>query len=99
IVLMSLAISGVLFITNWKLALVSMVTLPLLARTVTWYNRAVRPLFYQVQQELAVLAAVAQENIAGARVVKAFAREPYEIGKFKGQNAKLHDKYLETAEI
>ncbi len=99
LVLLGTAISGVLWITNWKLAIVSMVTVPLLARTVVSYNRSIQPLFRQVQQEVAVLATVAQENIAGARVVKAFAREPYEIAKFNRQNAILEDKYLEAAEV
>ncbi|MEA2642434.1 MAG: ATP-binding cassette, subfamily multidrug efflux pump [Chloroflexota bacterium] len=99
IVLMCSAIGVVLFLTNWKLAIASMVMLPFVARTVTLYNRAIRPLYWQVQQELAVLATVVQENIAGARVVRAFAREPYEIQKFKTQNAVLQRQYLETTEI
>lgn len=98
-VLMSLAVSVVLFATNWKLAIVSIVTLPLLGHTVAKYNRAVEPLFGQVQEELAKLAAIAQENIAGAKVVKAFAREPHEIGKFSAQNTTLQNQYLEAAEI
>ncbi len=98
-VLMALAITIILFATNWILAIVSVVSLPFLGQTIARYNRAVQPLFGQVQEELARLAGIAQENIAGAKVVKAFAREPHEIGKFSAQNAALQQQYVQAAEI
>jgi ABC-type multidrug transport system fused ATPase/permease subunit len=95
----TVGISAVLLITNWKLALASVLLLPLIMRTVAYYNEAVRPYFWRIQQELAVLAAVAQENIAGAKVVRAFARESDEIDKFNRQNDALQDQYLAAAEV
>jgi ATP-binding cassette subfamily B protein len=92
-------ISIVLILTNWKLALVSMLMLPLLFRSVMIYSRRVRPMFQQIQEELSILAAIVQENLAGAKVVKAFAREPYQIEKFNKQNAYLTDEYLKAARI
>lgn len=99
LILMGTGITVVLLATNWKLAIASLVMLPLLLRTIALYNEAVRPLFRQVQEELAVLAAVVQENLAGAKVVKAFAREPDEIRKFTRQNDNLQREYVRAAEI
>jgi ATP-binding cassette subfamily B protein len=98
-IVMGTGITIVLFATNWKLALVSLICVPLLFRTIEQYNASVRPLFRQVQEELAVLAAIIQENLAGAKVVKAFAREPNEIEKFNDQNDYLQTKYVAAAKI
>ncbi|HZT06952.1 MAG TPA: ABC transporter ATP-binding protein [Chloroflexota bacterium] len=98
-VCLGIGISIVLFVTNWKLAIVSILILPAFLRTVVRYSKTVRPMFQQIQQELAVLAAIVQENLAGARVVKAFAREPYLIEKFNQQNDHLLDEYLNAARV
>ncbi len=99
LIMMGAGISIILFTTNWKLALASVVMMPLLLRTIHYYNDAVRPLFRQAQEELAQLAAIVQENLAGAKVVKAFAREPDEIRKFGRQNEVLQQQYVAAAEI
>ncbi|HEX9880193.1 MAG TPA: ABC transporter ATP-binding protein [Candidatus Binatia bacterium] len=98
-VFIGLGIGVILFYMNWKLALASLVTLPLLARAATTYGRRVRPLFRQAQQELAVLASMVQENLAGARVVRAFAREQDQVKKFLRQNDLLLDQYLAAARV
>lgn len=96
-VMIGVGISFMLFNMNWKLALASLVTFPLLFRVATQYGRKIRPLFRQAQQEVAVLAAIVQENLAGARVIKAFAREPDEVKKFERQNNLLLGQYLAAA--
>lgn len=98
-VLIGVGIGFILFGMNWKLALVSLVTLPFLLRAATQYGRRVRPLFRKVQQEVAVLASIVQENLAGARVVKAFAREQDQIRKFESQNDHLLGQYLAAARV
>ena len=99
LIFMGTGITIVLFAMNWKLAIVSILTLPFLFNTIEKYNRDVRPLFRQAQEELAQLASIIQENLAGAKVVKAFAREPDEIAKFGEQNAKLQEQYVAAAEL
>jgi ATP-binding cassette subfamily B protein len=96
---MSVGITVLLFITNWKLAVASLLILPVFFRVVTIYTRTVRPLFRQIQQELSVLAAIVQENLAGGKVVKAFAREPQQIEKFDRQNDVLLTEYLQAARV
>jgi len=98
-VCLGFGITLVLFLTNWKLAIVSMLMLPFLFRTVMSYSQNVRPMFQQIQEELSVLAAIVQENLAGSRVVKAFAREPYQIEKFDKQNNFLLNEYLRAAKV
>ncbi|HEY3118304.1 MAG TPA: ABC transporter ATP-binding protein [Chloroflexota bacterium] len=98
LIILGVGISLVLFATNWKLTLAALVVVPMLLRTVDAYQQAIRPVFSQAQQELAVLASIVQENLAGARVVKAFAREGDEIRKFHEQNERLQDQYLGAAE-
>jgi len=74
---------------NWRLTLISMVTVPVLAWRVQVYATKVRPMFTQIQQQVAVVNTRIQENIAGQRVVKAFARKQYEIDKFERDNMEL----------
>jgi ATP-binding cassette subfamily B protein len=52
-----------------------------------------------VQQEIAVLASILQENLAGARLVRSFARERDEIEKFERQNDRLSDQYVRAAKV
>ncbi|MPZ14241.1 MAG: ATP-binding cassette domain-containing protein [Chloroflexi bacterium] len=99
LILLGTGISIVLFSMNWKLAIAALLTLPFLVRTIAQYHVRVRPLFRLVQEELAVLAAITQENIAGAKVIKAFAREKDEIRKFESQNARLQEQYVAAAEV
>lgn len=99
IIILSIGITVVLFLSNWKLAIASLVMVPFLMRTMDRYSRGVRPVFRQVQEEMARLAAIVQENLAGARVVKAFAREPDEIARFHRQDERLQQQYLVAAEV
>ncbi len=98
-IFIGLGISVVLFNMNWKLAMASLVTLPFLSHVASQYGHRVRPLFRKAQQELAVLATIVQENLAGSRVVKAFAREQDQINRFEQQNGLLLDQYLAAAKV
>ena len=99
LVFLAVGITIVLLTMNWKLALASALVFPLLWQTMIRYNRVARPLFYQVQEALSVLAAITQENLAGAKVVKGFARESDEIRKFDDQNDVLEEQYVGAAEV
>jgi len=99
IVVLVVSVAAVLLLMNWKLALFSMATFPWLFQTVTRFNATFRPLSLQIQQQLAVLTTVLQENLAGVRIVKAFAREPEQIELFDRQNDALLDLNLKAAQI
>jgi ATP-binding cassette subfamily B multidrug efflux pump len=78
-----------LFAINWRLALVSMFIIPLSLVVFGVFATRARPMFIRVQQKLSALNTVLQENLAGVRVVKAFAREPYEAERFAQSNREL----------
>ncbi|RPI91666.1 MAG: ABC transporter ATP-binding protein, partial [Chloroflexi bacterium] len=77
---------GALALMNPRLTLLSLATMPLLAYTGYRFGSVYRPLSLQIQQQLAVLTTVLEQNLRGTRVVKAFAQEDAEIQKFERQN-------------
>jgi len=85
-VVLYITVLALMFFLNWQLALLSLITLPFLAFTAVQYGTKVRPLFSRMQRQWATLTAVLQENVTGVRVVKAFAREDFEIDKFARDN-------------
>ena len=73
-----------LFVTNWQLSLVMLVIVPFTFVVFGTIASRIRPMFKIVQERLAKLNTVLQENLAGVRVVKAFVREPYEAERYAG---------------
>ncbi len=80
------------FVMNWKLALCMLAIAPLLFLIVVLFKNKVGPKHVALREKLAAMNTDAQENISGNRVVKAFAREDYEIEKFE----KCNREYMET---
>lgn len=72
----------ILFLTNWRLALVVLPILPIALALFVIFGTIAGPLFGQVQKRLSKLNTILQENLAGVRVVKAFAREKHEQKHF-----------------
>ncbi len=70
------------FIMNWKLALSVLITTPLILIIILMFKKRVAPMHGLLREKFALLNTNAQENISGNKVVKAFAREEYEINKF-----------------
>ncbi len=83
IVLITLIAIGGMFYLNWQLALVSIVTIPIIAWRSITVSRRMRPLWMQIQQSQAEVTQTAEEGLSGIRVVKAFSREPFESEKFR----------------
>ncbi len=90
-ILMMVGSIALLFATDWQLALIMLVLVPLTFGIFALFASKARPLFMQIQQRLADLNTVLQENLAGVRVVKAFAREPYEAQRYAHANQNLFD--------
>jgi len=93
-VLMMVGSIVLLFVTDWQLALIILVLVPLTFGVFGFFASKARPLFKRIQQRLADLNTVLQENLAGVRVVKAFAREPYEAQRYALANQNLFDLNL-----
>ncbi len=79
------AVTAVLFILNWKLALLSTIPIPLVVVSLRVYARRVRPAFRNRQRELGDLNAVLNDNLSGIREIKAFTREPHEAKRVHQQ--------------
>jgi ATP-binding cassette subfamily B protein len=73
----------VMFVYNWKLTLVALWIAPLLIGLAYRYSHVAHPLLRDVQQKMADVATVAEENIVGVHVVKSFAQEQAEQAKFE----------------
>ena len=80
---------------NWKLTLMLIVITPLLMLISRTFSRHVRPRFVFMREKLSEMNTAAQENIAGNRVIKAFAREEYEKQRFAEKNRAFMDSNLE----
>jgi ATP-binding cassette subfamily B protein len=80
-----------LLVLDWRLALVSVIVVPFtITLSIVFFGR-VSKAYEKYQEQDAVLSNRLQENLTGVRVVKAFARQPYEIDKFETEN---WEKYL-----
>lgn len=75
-----------------ELALLSLIPVPFVVVLSSRYGRRSRPALQEVQQRIAELTAEAEENISGIRVVKAFAREDWQLNRFRGAVERLFDQ-------
>jgi ATP-binding cassette subfamily B protein len=83
------SVTVVLFFFEWRLAFIVLAVTPLLVALAYRYSHVAHPTLRDVQQKLADVATVAEENIVGVHVVKAFAQEPAEEAKFAVRNDAL----------
>jgi ABC-type multidrug transport system fused ATPase/permease subunit len=88
------SVTVVLFFFEWKLALISLAITPLLVVLAYRYSHVTHPTLRDVQQKLADVATVAEENIVGVHVVKAFAQEPAEEEKFRRRSELVFEQTL-----
>ncbi len=79
---------------NWKLTLLLIAITPVLLIITKLFSKHVRPRFVFMREKLSEMNTAAQENIAGNRVVKAFAREEYEKERFEKKNHAFMDSHL-----
>ena len=74
-VLTVLSVMGVLFVIEWRLALIALAITPLIVAVAYRYSHVSHPVLRDIQQRLGEVATVAEESIVGVHVVKAFAQE------------------------
>ena len=90
------AIVGMMFWMDWRLALVSLITVPLLFAATNWFRKHARRGFDNVRTRLAKLNAFLQEHISGAQTVQLFNAEGKVLKRFDGINAEYQDANIET---
>ena len=93
-VLTVLSVTVVLFFFQWKLALIALGITPVLVALAYRYSHVAHPTLRDVQQKLADVATVAEENIVGVHVVKSFAQEPQEQQKFTDRSEAVFKQTL-----
>lgn len=82
-----------------KLSIIPLVTMPLIAVFAIYMEKKLDKVYEQISEENAVLNTVAQENLAGVRTVKSFAREKFEIDKFLSHNKKYNDLNMTQSKV
>jgi ABC-type multidrug transport system fused ATPase/permease subunit len=85
-----------MLIVDWELALITFTIVPVLIAVAYRYSHVSHPLLRDVQQKLADVATVAEENIVGVHVVKSFAQEPAEQAKFERRSELVFDQTVRT---
>ena len=95
-VLKMLVITIVMFIIDWKLALISYATMPLILYFTRWFQRSMNAAFVEVRKEVANLNSFVQERISGIKIVQLFAQEREELENFKKINEKHKQAWLKT---
>ncbi|MBR5421207.1 MAG: ABC transporter ATP-binding protein [Lachnospiraceae bacterium] len=85
------------FVISWKMALSLLAVAPLVFIVIFRFRRRVAPMHAKLREKFAQMNTIAQENIAGNRVVKAFVRESHEEEKFDRANREYRDTNMETS--
>lgn len=88
-----------IFTVNTRLALLMLLVLPFTALNTFRQSKEVRPAFQRNRDCFSSLNAFVQENVSGNRVVKAFAKEDYEIEKFNKENDKFRDAQISASRV
>jgi ABC-type multidrug transport system fused ATPase/permease subunit len=86
----------VLFLLDWRLALATLVVLPLMALATAWFRVRSNRAYRRVRERLGLVTASLAEDIAGMRVVQSFTREPENQRSFRGVNERYREANHET---
>ncbi|HID88088.1 MAG TPA: ABC transporter ATP-binding protein [Anaerolineae bacterium] len=97
--LMFVGVSAVLFSMNWRLALLSMIPIPLIALAMRGFSKYVRPAFRRRQAELGELNATLNDNLSGIREIKAFTREDAEAARIRDHISRYRSSLLRALRL
>jgi ATP-binding cassette subfamily B protein len=86
----------VLFLLDWRLALATLLVLPLMAAATVWFRTRSNRAYRSVRERLGLVTATLAEDISGIRVVQSFTREPSSQTTFRGINERYRESNYET---
>ncbi len=95
-VLQMFAVTVLMFVLNWKLALVAIAVLPILVYATKVFQVAIKATFQEVRNQVANLNGFVQERVTGMKIVQLFNREKIEYKNFKDINEKHKQAYIKT---
>ena len=88
-----------MFSMNVKLATVAVCTIPIIIAYSTYFHSHIRDRFTECDENEGVLSTIAQENLTGVRVVRAFGREKFEKDRFEKQNNIYTDAWMKLCKV
>jgi ABC-type multidrug transport system fused ATPase/permease subunit len=98
--ILTIVLAGVVMVVvNPELGLIALAPVPFVVVISYRYGRRARPAIQEVQQRIGELTADAEENITGVRVVKAFAREPRQLERFRRSSGRVFEQAMVTTRL
>src|SRR6476469_3797536 len=98
--LLTIVLAGAVMIAiDPLLAVIALIPAPFIVYAASRYNRVSRPALQEVQQRIAELTAEAEENVSGIRIVKAFAREEYQLRRFRRAVTRVFDQSIYSTRL
>ncbi|HEX4308098.1 MAG TPA: ABC transporter ATP-binding protein [Solirubrobacterales bacterium] len=91
--------SAVMIVINPLLAVLALIPAPFVVWVASRYNRVSRPAVQEVSQRVAELTAEAEENVSGIRIVKAFAREEFQLHRFQRVVKRVFDQSIYSTRL
>ena len=85
-----------MFYTDWRLSLVTLLTIPVLLVATAWFKRNIKASFQDVRDKVSSINSFVQEHIVGMNIVQIFNREQAEFKKFKKINSEHRDAHLRS---
>jgi ABC-type multidrug transport system fused ATPase/permease subunit len=87
---------AVLLVLDWRLTLVVLIPLPIVASGLRWFNQRVRPIYRHVRDRLGDINARLQDNLSGMRVIQAFGQEDTELMHFHSTSERYYRERVEA---
>lgn len=94
-----ISLIGVVFYTDWKLAIVATIVFPLAIYPISTLGKKMRKVATSTQVTMGTLTSLLQETISGTRIVKAFGMEKYENERFAAENERLFKLNMKTVSV
>jgi len=91
-----IVVVSMMFYVDWRLALIAMLTIPILLVATSWFKRNIKASFQDVREQVSQLNTFVQEHIVGMNVVQIFNREKSEYDKFFKINKEHRDAHLRS---
>ena len=88
-----------LFVMNWRLALIVLMPTPLLIVGTFWFGRRVRVVYRRYWRLISSINSLLVSTISGARVVKSFGQESREVGRFEDRSDEFRNTSLAAARL
>ena len=88
-----------MFYLHWQLALLTLITVPLVAQAMNLFGKKLRKASGTMQQRAAEITSVLQEMIVSIRLIRLFVREDYEIGRFIRENENNFSAQMKAAQL